>query len=136
MKVKFAVVAVVTGSGFALMNVSGGTATSHMYSAGVSSLSPSGLRAATSNSCSPSIRFAYVFGEEQSVSSAPSSAQKKTELVWSDENVKVAFAGAPVAGGVSPRVVSGGPTIVQLYVAHSPTLSPRSVARTRKVCGP
>ena len=57
-KVKFAVVAVVTGSGFALMNVSGGTATSQMYSAGVSSLSPSGLRAATSNVCSPSIRFA------------------------------------------------------------------------------
>ena len=55
-KVKVALAAVVTASGFALMNVSGGTATLQVNSAGVSSLSPSGLRAATSNVCSPSIR--------------------------------------------------------------------------------
>ena len=80
LNVKFAIVAAVTASGFWLMNVSGGTATDQRYSAGVSSESPSGLRAATSNVCSSSIRLVYVFGEEQSVSSAPSSAQKKTEL--------------------------------------------------------
>ena len=98
-KVKFAIVSVVTAAGFWLMNVSGGTATDQMYSAGVSSLSPSGLRAATSNVCSSSIRFEYVFGEEQSVSSAPSSAQKKTELAWSDEKRKVAVLELDVAGG-------------------------------------
>ena len=46
------------------------------------------------------------------------------------------MAGAPVAGGLSPRIVSGGPTTVHVYVAHSPTLSPRSIARTFMVCVP
>jgi hypothetical protein len=55
-KLKDALVADVVASGVEVMVVSGGTATVHSCSAGVSSTAPSSLRAETSKVWTPSIR--------------------------------------------------------------------------------
>src|SRR5688500_7463035 len=66
-KPKLANESVVVAGGPDTIIVSGGTMTVHSYSAGVSSTSPNGVLATTSNVWRPSSRLLYVFGEEHSV---------------------------------------------------------------------
>src|SRR5688572_25655302 len=137
LKLNIALVEAVYASGLAWIVVSGGTATVHSCSAGVSSTRPYSLSAATSNSCGPSLRLVYAFGELHRVNPSPSIEQKKIAPSWSAEKVKEAELVELVSAGPESMVVTGGAMTVQRRSAGvRSALRARSVARTVNTCWP
>ena len=113
LKVNVALVAVVEASGFSRIIVFGGTATVHVYSTGVSSTRPSGRSARRPRTCARRRRGrCRSSATSRAMKPRPSSAQKNSTSVWSDENLNVALVESLGSAGKAASVVSGGPAIV------------------------
>src|SRR5688572_513233 len=79
--------------------VSGPSSTSHSYTAGGSSITPSGFVARTSSSYVPFSRVKNTCGEVHDAHSAPLKAHSNVEPGWLDMNVKRAVSASLNAGG-------------------------------------
>src|ERR671915_612007 len=107
---------------------------------------PAASIARTWNVCAPGARPVYALGDEHEAKAAPSRAHWNVRLAAAvtlslPEKENEAFVSPVVAGGwaeivVSGAAVSGGATIVQLWLSAAPRLPAASAARTSKVCSP
>src|ERR687895_259789 len=112
---------------------------SHSYSAHWSSQIPSGSLARTANSCPPSVRPVYVFGELQFSSSTPSSQHQYVEPGVDAAKVNVALLLSVTSSGAGPErmVVTGGDATRHVQVSGVGSQLPQaSRARTSSVCTP
>src|ERR671915_403064 len=114
--------------------VSSGSTTSHSYSVGIAVGMPNGPIAWAWNSCPPSSRCVYVFGDSHGSNGRPSIEQVTNESGWSTKNSKVAALLLLTGGGPETIETNGATPWVAAAMAKIPASPLPMLASAAQTC--